>query len=74
MVGLKVKPKTYNIGICYFSTKSKNEELRSNSKDWLGRNQDVHKWGYMSITGLLFQWASTIKLQLIRWFSTKRTA
>ena len=53
MVGSKVKPKTYNIGICYFSTKSKNEELRSNSKDWLGRNQDVYKWGYMSITGLL---------------------
>jgi hypothetical protein len=29
------------------------------------RNQDnVSEWGDMSIRGLLFQWASTIKIQL----------
>jgi hypothetical protein len=31
----------------------------------LARNQDnVSEWGHMSIRGLLFQWASTIKIQL----------
>jgi hypothetical protein len=31
-------------------------------KDWLARNQDnVSKWGDMSICRLLFQWPSTIK-------------
>jgi hypothetical protein len=35
------------------------------SKDWLALNQDnVSKWGDMSISGLLFQWATTIKIQL----------
>jgi hypothetical protein len=35
------------------------------SKDWLARNQDdVSEWGDMSIRGLLFQWASTIKIHL----------
>jgi hypothetical protein len=31
----------------------------------LARNQDnVSEWGDISIRGLLFQWASTIKIQL----------
>jgi hypothetical protein len=31
----------------------------------LSRNQDfVSEWGDMSIRGLLFQWTSTIKIQL----------
>jgi hypothetical protein len=35
------------------------------SKDWLARIQDnVSEWGYTSIQGLLFQWASIIKIQL----------
>jgi hypothetical protein len=51
------------IGICYFS--AKHAALRRKSKDWLVRNQDsVSEWGDMSIRGLLFQWASTIKIQL----------
>jgi len=55
--------KDYKIGICCFS--AKHAALRRKSKDWLARNQDnVFEWGVMSISGLLFQWASTIKIQL----------
>ena len=55
--------KDYEIGICYFS--AKHTALRRKSKDWLARNEDnVSEWGNMSICGLLFQWASTIKIQL----------
>jgi hypothetical protein len=33
---------------------------------WLGRNQNnVSEWSDMFISGLLFQWASAIKIQLI---------
>jgi len=33
--------------------------------DWLARNQDnVSEWGDISIHELLFQWSSTIKIQL----------
>jgi hypothetical protein len=57
------KTKDYKICICYFS--AKHAALRRNSKDWLGRNRDnVSEWGDMSTRGLLFQWASTIKIQL----------
>jgi hypothetical protein len=50
--------KDYKIGICCFSTK--HAALRRKSKDWLTRNRDnVSKCGE-----LLFQWASTIKIQL----------
>jgi hypothetical protein len=46
--------KDYKIGICCFS--AKHAALRGKSKDWLARNQDnVSKWGNMSIHGLLFQ-------------------
>ena len=55
--------KDYNIGICCFS--AKHAALRRKSKDWLARNQDnVFEWGDMSIHGLSFQWAITIKIQL----------
>jgi hypothetical protein len=44
----------YKIGICCFSTK--HTALRSESKDWLARNQNnVSEWSDMSIRGLLFQ-------------------
>jgi hypothetical protein len=55
--------KDYKIGICCFSAKQ--ASLRRKSKDWLAWNQDnVSEWGDMSIRGLLFQLASTIKIQL----------
>jgi hypothetical protein len=39
--------------------------LRRKSKDWLPQNQDNgSKWSDMSTHGLLFQWASTTKIQL----------
>jgi len=45
--------KDYKIGICCFS--AKHAALRRKSKDWLARNQDdVSKWGNMSIRELLF--------------------
>ena len=60
---LSGQTKDYKIGICCFS--AKHAALRIKSKDWLARNKDnVPKWGDMSIHGLLFQWASTIKIQL----------
>jgi hypothetical protein len=56
--------KDYKIGMCCFS--AKHAVLRRKSKDWLARNQDnVSEWGDMSIRGLLFQRANTIKIQLI---------
>ena len=55
--------KDYTFGICYFS--AKHAALRRRREDWLGRNQNnVSEWGDMSICGLLFQWARTIKIQL----------
>ena len=55
--------KGYKIGICCFSAEY--AVLWRKSKDWLARNQDsMSKWGDMSICGLLFQWACTIKIQL----------
>ena len=53
----------YEIGICCFSTK--HVALRSKNKDWLAWNQNnVSKWSNMSISGLLFQDASIIEIQL----------
>ena len=55
--------KDYTIGICCFS--SKYAALRRKSIDWLALNRDnISEWGDMCIHGLLFQWASTIKIQL----------
>ena len=53
----------YEIDICCFF--AKHAALRRKSKDWLAQNQDnVSEWGDISIHGLLFQLASTIKIQL----------
>ena len=61
----------YEIDMYCFS--AKHAELRSKSKDWLALyycffviNQDnVSEWSNMSfLHRLLFQWASTIKIQL----------
>jgi len=55
--------KDYNIDICCFS--ANHAAFRRKSKDWFARNQDnVSAWGDMSIRGMLFQWASTIQIQL----------
>jgi len=55
--------KDYKIGICCFS--AKHAALRRKHKDWLARNQDnASKWGKMTIRRLLFQRASTLKIQL----------
>jgi hypothetical protein len=55
--------KDYKIGICCFP--SKHTSFRSKSKDWLTRNRDnMSEWDDISIRELLFQWASTIKIQL----------
>jgi hypothetical protein len=48
----RVKPKTIKLVF----VASPHAALRRKSKDWLARNQDnVSKWGDMSIHGLLFQ-------------------
>ena len=58
-----METKDYKIGICCFS--SKHAVWRRKSKVWLARNQDnVSQWGDMSTHRLLFQWSSTIKIQL----------
>ena len=57
--------KDYKIGMCCFS--AKHAALRRKSKDWLARNWDnVSEWGDMSIRGLLFQKAGTMKIQTKR--------
>ena len=44
---------------------AKHASLRRKSKDRLPRNQNIPSgWGDMSIHELLFQWASTIEIQL----------
>jgi hypothetical protein len=58
-----VQTKDYEIGICYFS--AKHASSRRKSKDGLARYQNnVSEWNDMSTCGLLFQWSSTIKIQL----------
>jgi hypothetical protein len=55
--------KDYKICICCFS--AKHAALKKKNKDWLAQNYaNVSEWGDMSIHELLFQWASTIKIQL----------
>ena len=56
--------KDYKISICCFS--AKHTALSGKSKDWLAWNQDnVYEWSNMSTHRLLFQWASTTKIQLL---------
>ena len=55
--------KNYKIGICCFY--AKHATLRRKNKDWLARTRNnVSEWGDRSIRGLLFQWASTLKIQI----------
>ena len=55
--------KDHEIGIRSFS--ATHAVLRSKGRDWFARSRDnVSEWGDMSIRGLLFQWANTIKIQL----------
>jgi hypothetical protein len=55
--------KDYKIGICCFS--AKHTALRRKNTYWLARNQNnVSEWSDMSTRELLFQWVSTIKIQL----------
>ena len=55
--------KDCNIGIRCFSAKQ--VPLRSKSKDWLALHQNnVSEWSDMSAHGMLFQLASTMKIQL----------
>ena len=54
--------KDYRIGICCFF--AKHAASRRKSKDWLAGNQNnVSEWSDMFTRGLLFQWASTVKIQ-----------
>ena len=60
---LSDQTKYYRICICCFS--AKHTALRRKSKDWLDWDQNyVSEWSDMFTLGLLFQWASTIKIQL----------
>ena len=55
--------KDFKIAICCFS--AKRAALRRKNKDWLARDRDnVSEWGNLFTRGLLFQQASTIKIQL----------
>jgi len=55
--------KDYTIGICFFC--NKHVSIRRKWNDWLAWNQyNASEWSDMSTCGLLFQWASTIKIQL----------
>ena len=55
--------KDYKIDICWFFVK--HTALGSKSAHWLARYQDnMFEWSDMSNRWLLFQWASTIKIQL----------
>ena len=53
----------YNIGIpCFFGY---HVSLRNKIKDWFACNQEnMSHWDEMSFRGLLFQWASTMEIQL----------
>ena len=60
---LSGQTKDYKIAICCFS--AIHAVLKIKNKDWLAWNQDnVSEWGGMSTHRLLFQCASTIKIQL----------
>jgi hypothetical protein len=60
---LSGQTKDYKISICCFPVK--HTALRRKSKDWLARNRgNVSEYGDISIRRLLFQWTSTIKIQI----------
>jgi hypothetical protein len=59
----RFKLNTIEFGFVAFFTK--NAAIRRKSNDWLARNQsNVSDWSDTSTRGLLFQWASTIQIQL----------
>ena len=63
----RVQTKDYDVGICFLSIN--NEALRIRSKDYMAENQyNVSELNDMSTRWLLFQWASTIKVQLSVFF------
>jgi hypothetical protein len=65
--------KNYKICICCFS--AKHAALSRKSNDWLARNQEnVSEWCNMSIRGVMFQWANTMKIQRSVLSSTKWTS
>jgi hypothetical protein len=69
---LSGQTKEYKNGICCIS--AKHAALKRISKDWSARDQNnVSEWSDMSTRGLLFQRASTIKIQAC-WSRTKRTS
>jgi hypothetical protein len=59
----RVKPKTIKLAFIAFF--AKHAALRRKSKDWMARYQNnVYECSDMSTHWLLFQWPSTIKIQL----------
>ena len=55
--------KDYAIGMCCFY--AKHAALQRKKEDWLARNLNhVSEWSAISTRELLFQWASTIEIQL----------
>ena len=59
---VRVKPKIIKL-VCCFSVE--HAALWRKNKDWLARNQNnVSEWNDICTCGLLFHWASTIKIQL----------
>ena len=62
--------KAYKIGICCLS--AKHAALRSKNKDWLAQNQNNVSWvEWHFYRVLFFQWASTIKIELIVFVKNK---
>ena len=58
----RFKPKTLKLIFVASPLSTQHYSLRTRSRDWLAWNQDdMSEWGDMSISRLLFQWASTIK-------------
>ena len=55
--------RAYKIGICCFSDKHA-ASRRKNKERFVWNQDNVSEWGDMSSRKLLFQWASTIKIQL----------
>jgi hypothetical protein len=56
---------TKNYKIVIYCISSKHSSLMSKSKDWLSRNQNnVFECSNKSTSELLFQWVSTVKIQL----------
>ena len=56
--------KNYEIGICCSS--GKHSELKEKIKNWIAPTQNnVSEWSAMTTCGVLFEWTSTMQIQLI---------